>query len=118
MHFLKEGGFAASVHIHYIKSIGEKGFGLGLEYERIFDVHRHNTIGIVGNFKASERLSFSLSPGIAFEGGSGEGPWPALHFEALYEWEFGKIHIGPVAGVAYEVEDFHLSAGIHFGFGF
>lgn len=118
VHFFGEENYSPSLHMHLIKSTGSGGFGLGIEYEYIFDVHRHNTIGVVTNFILSDKFSLSLSPGIAFESMGDEPVTFALHAEALYEWEVGKIHLGPVIGIGYEIKDVHVSAGIHLGFGF
>ena len=36
----------------------------------------------------------------------------------LYEFEFESFHIGPLLELAYHPEDFHISLGIHVGWGF
>ena len=37
----------SGLHFHYIRSISESNFGVGLGYERVFDEHKHNTFGLV-----------------------------------------------------------------------
>ena len=34
------------------------------------------------------------------------------------EFEFNNFHIGPVLEFAYDPEDYHISLGLHIGFGF
>lgn len=41
-----------------------------------------------------------------------------MHFEISYEFEFANFHIGPAMELAYDPEDFHLSLGLHLGYGF
>jgi hypothetical protein len=33
--------------VHLIKKIAHTKFGIGVGYEKIFDEHKHNTIGLV-----------------------------------------------------------------------
>ena len=35
-----------------------------------------------------------------------------------HEFELQNFHLGPVIGIAYEPEDYHLSLGIHIAYGF
>lgn len=65
-------------------------------------------------------MIINLSPGITFEDEEGESSETnfALHFETSYEFEVKNFHIGPVFEVAYDPEDYHISLGLHVGFGF
>lgn len=117
VYFINEEEFAYGLHIHYVHGIGESDFSIGLGYERIFDEHKHNTMGVVFMYRPLERLSFSLSPGLAFEDESSHTNF-AIHLETAYEFEINNFHIGPVLEVAYDVEDVHLSLGLHVGYGF
>lgn len=117
VYFVNEKTLAYGLHLHFIYNIPDSKFGMGLGYERIFDEHRHNTMGVVANYRPVENLSLSLSPGLAFEGGSSESKF-ALHFETAYEFELRNFHLGPVAEVAYDQEDVHISLGVHVGIGF
>ena len=101
-----------------INQLNESKFAVGLGYERIFDEHKHNTIGVVGVYRPIDRLSFNLSPGITFEGESANEINFAFHAETTYEFEINNFHIGPVIEFAYDPEDIHLSLGIHIGYGF
>ncbi len=118
VYFIKEKEFAYGLHTHYIRNIKSSKFGVGLGYERIFDKHKHNTIGIVGSYRPTERLELNLSPGITFEDGESSTMNFALHFETAYEFEINDFHIGPVFEIAYDPEDYHISLGLHIGYGF
>lgn len=118
VYFLKEKALAYGLHLHYIYNIPKSRFGLGLGYERIFDEHQHNTIGLEGTYRPVENLSLSLSPGVAFEENSLSNSMFALHFESAYEFELKYMHLGPVVEVAYDKEDVHISIGLHIGVGF
>jgi hypothetical protein len=115
---IKEKEFAYGLHLHYIRSLTETKFGLGVGYERIFDEHKHNTIGVILSYAPIEHLDLSLSPGITFNDNDASELNFGAHFEILYEFEIGVFHFGPVAEFAYSVEDYHISLGLHFGFGF
>lgn len=118
VYFTKEKTLAYGLHLHYIYNIPESKFGVGLGYERIFDEHKHNTIGVVGNYRPVDKVSLSLSPGVAFEGNTFSEPKFAIHFETAYEFEVKNFHLGPVFEVAYDQEDVHISLGVHVGVGF
>lgn len=106
------------LHIHYIKNINKSKFGLGLGYEQLFDEHEHSTIGIVGSYHVNNNLHFNISPGVTFEEFEYSNPRFAFHVEATYEFEIGHFLIGPVLEYAYDIEDIHVSAGIHLGYTF
>lgn len=118
IYIIKEKEFAYGLHTHYIRSFRDSRFGIGLGYERIFDEHKHNTIGVILIYTPIEHLDISLSPGITFNEINESDLHFGLHLETLYEFEIGVFHIGPVAEFAYSVEDYHVSLGVHFGFGF
>ncbi len=79
VYFIKEKEVAYGLHLHYVRRFKESKFGIGIGYERVFDEHKHNTIGIVGNYSPSDHWSIQLSPGISFEDGSDTSLQPALH---------------------------------------
>ncbi len=117
VYFVNEKVFTYGLHLHYIRSVSETPFGLGLGYERIFDEHKHNTISIVGSYRPLEQLTLIASPGLTFESNESSGKF-ALHIESSYEFELGNFHLGPVAEIAYDPEDYHMSLGLHLGYGF
>ncbi|MBL4623661.1 MAG: hypothetical protein JKY42_00720 [Flavobacteriales bacterium] len=116
VYFVKEKEFSYGLHIHYMQTISDSKFGLGVGVERIFDQHKHNTIGVIGSYRPTEKLSINLSPGITFEDNSKVNF--ALHFETSYEFEIRNFHIGPALEFAYDPEDYHISLGLHIGYGF
>lgn len=117
VYFVNEAELSVSTHLHYVYNFQHTKFGVGLGYERIFDEHKHNFVGAELNYRPIHRLSLNLSPGIAFEGGQNNEKDFALHFETVYEFEFGAFHIGPVAEFAWHPEDIHVSIGVHIGLG-
>lgn len=106
------------LHIHYIRNIKESGFGIGAGYERIFDKQGHNMLGVVVSYMPVDKLSFMVSPGIAFEQNHSHSPDFAVHLETSYEFEINNFHLGPNFEFAYDSEDYHFSLGLHFGIGF
>lgn len=113
----KKRSFLTACIYYYIYSLEDTKFGIGLGYERIFDEHKHNTIGVVLSYRAIEEFSINVSPGLTFEGEENV-PNFAVHVESSYEFEFKNFHIGPVAELAYDPEDIHVSLGLHIGYGF
>ena len=81
VYFMKEESFSYGLHVHYIYSISDTKFGLGLGYERIFDEHKHNTIGLVACYRPIDPLSFNISPGVTYEGKKQKEMNFALHIE-------------------------------------
>jgi len=108
---------APGTHVHFIHLLGESRFGIGAGYERIFDEHGHNMIGLIGSYMLFSNFTLTLSPGIVFEDAADEFN-PALHLEATYELSLGDFHFGPTVGIAYLPEHYHLGAGIHIAYGF
>lgn len=118
VYYVKEKEFSYGLHIHYVRNISETKFGIGIGYERIFDDHEHTTFGIVGSYRPIEGLSINCAPGITYEHNKIAESAFAIHLETAYEWEIKDFHIGPVFEVAYDPEDYHISLGLHLGFGF
>jgi hypothetical protein len=118
IYIINEKEFAYGLHAHYIRSFKETRFGIGVGFERIFDEHKHNTIGVILSYAPIEHLALSLSPGITFNENNASDLHFGLHLETLYEFEIGIFHIGPVAEFAYSIDDYHVSLGVHLGFGF
>ena len=118
LYFVEESEFSAAVHLHYVYNFPHSKFGLGIGYERIFDDHKHNFVGLELNYRPVHSLVLNLSPGMAYEGEHKDEKEFAIHFETVYEFEFGAFHVGPAFEFAYHPEDIHLSLGIHVGLGF
>ena len=117
VYFLKEKDLAYGFHIHYVRNISKTKFGIGIGYERIFDEHKHNTFGLEATYRPIEELTLNVSPGVTFEDKNPNANF-ALHFETSYEFEIKNFHIGPAFELAYDPEDYHLSLGLHVGYGF
>jgi len=117
VYFIKEQVFAYGLHMHFVRNIPKSKFGIGLGYERIFDEHKHNTIGLLATYRPIDRLSLNVSPGLTFEDKSSMANF-ALHLETSYEFEINSFHIGPALEFAYDSEDYHISFGLHVGYGF
>jgi len=114
--FVKEKVFAYGLHLHYVRNILHSRFGIGLGFERIFDAHKHNTIGLVTLLRIPG-WSLIVAPGLTFEDANPTAKF-ALHLESAYEFQIGHFHIGPSCEFAYDPEDIHLSLGLHLGYGF
>lgn len=117
VYFPGEKAFAPGLHFHYVRNIPGTRFGLGVGYEKIFDEHSHNTIGIIGSYRPVDKLSLMLSPGITL-GTHEKTAGFSVHFETTYEFVYKMIHFGPVAGIGWDGEDYHIGGGIHIGIGF
>jgi len=119
VYFTKAKEYAHSIHLHLIYNIPESKFGIGLGVERINSEHKHLAIGLLGNYRATKELSFTLSPALLIEDHEGRSETNfTLHFETGYEFEIKNFHLGPVIGIAYEPEDYHVSLGVHVAYGF
>jgi hypothetical protein len=117
VYFIKEKIFAYGLHMHYVRSIAETKYGVGLCYERTFGSHGHNTAGLVAAWMPVERLNLSLSPSLSFEDDHPKAQF-ALHFDSSYDYELGCFHVGPGFELAYDPEDWHISIGLHVGYAF
>ena len=117
VYFGREKDVAYGLHFHYVRMIKKSKLGIGVGYERIFDEHNHNTFGVVGSYRPLQGLVVNLSPGVTFEDRETSEINFAVHVETSYEFEVRHFHIGPVAEFAYDPEDYHISLGLHVGFG-
>jgi len=118
VYFAKEKEIAYGLHVHLVRSIEHSKFGFGIAYERIFDEHKHNTIGLVGSYNPFGGLHISLSPGATFEGHEPSEMKFAFHAETSYDFNLGNFHLGPMFEFAFDPEDYHISLGLHIGYGF
>ena len=114
----KDQKFAYGAHLHYLRYFRASKFGAGVGYERIFDEHGHNTISMAGSYRPFHELILLVSPGITFEDHGDEGFKISAHLEAGYEFEIDHFHLGPVLGVAFTRENYHLRLGLHLGYSF
>lgn len=115
--FPGEEEWSYGLHLHFLRTIGHSRFRLGAGYERIFDVHKHNTVGVVAGYAPAHGWTVIVSPGIAFEDADPGALLPAVHLETTYEFDLGPLHLGPVLEWAWDPEDTHVSIGLHLGIG-
>ena len=118
VYFAGENEYAYGLHLHLVRNIVHSKFGYGIAYERVFDEHRHNTIGIVGSYNPISTLHINIAPGLAFEDSEPSDFKFAFHAEASYDFELGFLHVGPLLEFAYDPEEYHISLGLHIGYGF
>jgi len=116
-YFINEKVWTFAMHFHYTRLIPKTKFGIGASFERVVLDPKHSTFGLVIAFYPIEKLSFTLSPGMTIEDADPEALF-ALHLETAYEFEIGNFHIGPAFEFAYDPNDYHISLGIHVGYGF
>lgn len=115
--FSGETGLNYGLHFHYLRKFRGSEFRWGAGYERIFDGHKHNTVGVIAGYGLAHGWTVLISPGVTFEDEDPAALLPALHVETTYEVDIGNWHIGPVAEWAWDPEDMHVSLGIHLGIG-
>lgn len=115
---IEERNWAPNLHIHYIRAFGEHHkYGLSAGFENIFDVHQHKSLTIGAHYNIFDLITFGLAPGISKS--SNEENWEyTIHFEAVSEFELGKIHLGPMAEYGIGQDHSHLTVGLHLGIGF
>lgn len=118
VYFPGEKASAYGLHLHLVRSIKNSNFGFGIAYERVFDKHKHNTIGVVGSFSPIKSWHINFVPGIAFEDSELADVKFAFHIETSYGFSLRNFHIGPLLEYAFDPNDYHFSLGLHIGFGF
>ena len=115
-----EDEIGASLHLHYIRGLGERKIvGLGGGVEGIFEEHKHVTFSAIIHFRIYKGLTAGYSPGllILIEDMGKEIQF-AQHFEIAYEFEIGRVHLGPVFELGLEKEGLHYMGGVHIGIDF
>ncbi len=115
-----EQAVAPGFHIHFIRQLGvERKWGIGLGFESIIEENIHSSLNLLGNWHPVDFLSLNAGPGLVFAKHEGETEiLPAFHTEAVFEFNLGGIHLGPMLGFGIDSEESHFSLGVHVGFGF
>ncbi len=116
VYIFEEEKLAYSLHLHYIRLLGDSKFGLGPGVEMIFGEHSHNTVGLVLAYSPLEPLTLAITPGVTF-GHESHNEF-SMAAEAIYAFNIGVFHIGPAIEFSYLPHDYHISVGFHIGFGF
>ncbi|MCB0309137.1 MAG: hypothetical protein KDD48_07180 [Bdellovibrionales bacterium] len=113
VYFLNEDEFALGLHVHGMYLIQDTNLSIGLGYERIFDDHRHQTIGVVVGSNIWRGLTLNVNVGATFDENAISESEFALHLESTYEFSIDWFHFGPVVEWAYDPNDQHISLGLH-----
>ena len=111
---------AFGAHAHVLRSVpGWERFRVGLGLESVLDEHGHLNAALVVNAHILAGLSVSVAPGVVVlkEADGGWGVQFSSHFEALYEFDLGPVHAGPMLEYSYASVDQHMMLGPHVGFG-
>lgn len=119
-HIFSENVQAPAFHLHFLRQLGHHNqWGLGIGYEAIADEHWHNGLNLLVNYRPVRFLSLLAGPGLVIGKHDGKTEvLPAFHTEAVFEFNVGGLHIGPMIGYGRDKEDNHISVGVHVGFGF
>jgi len=110
---------APGLHLHYTRMLPGKmhAFGLGLGFETVLDEHRHYTGAVMFQWRPVHAWWISAGPGITWFQESSESRF-SFHLETGYEFEVGKVHLGPMIEYAFVEDDQHFMLGIHLGIPF
>lgn len=119
-HIFSENVQAPAFHLHFLRQLGHQNqWGLGIGYEAIADEHWHNGLNLLLNYRPLRFLSLLAGPGLVIGKHDGKTEvLPAFHTEAVFEFNAGGLHIGPMIGYGLDKEDSHITVGVHVGFGF
>jgi len=118
-YIINENEIAPSFHLHYTRMLEGKWskIGLGGGFESVMDEHRHYTASLMLTYRPVHAWWISLGPGITyFE--STKKIKPSLHVETGYEFNVGKVHLGPLVEYALSSGDQHIMVGLHIGYPF
>lgn len=114
-----EGEIAPGIHMHLLQQNKLiDGLMVGIGFEGVLDEHTHLNAGLVFNYNVYKGLFAAVSPGILW---INHDEWESAfvtHFELSYEFEVGRIHIGPIVEYSISKLDKHMMVGVHVGIGF
>lgn len=114
---LLEDEVALGLHAHVLHAVpGLDRWKVGLGLENVFDEHGHFNVAAVVSHNVVAGLNLSVAPGLLIMKAGGQ--WDlhlSSHFEAIYEFDLGPIHVGPVLEYSWSRVDRHTMVGLHVG---
>jgi len=108
-------------HIHYGKSIDKKQrISIGAGIELLMDEHLHTSVVLALGYNITTCLylgyGVGIDPSMINKGGNKVNF--DHHLELAYEFDFDRIHLGPMLEYGLSAEDRHYMVGVHGGFSF
>jgi hypothetical protein len=113
---LNEQEIAPGFHLHYTRMFGGKlkNFGLSPGFGFIVGDHNHYAAHLMVVFRPIHAWWIGAGPGVTYFDHHDE--WAASgHFETGYEFDLGKVHLGPVVEYVFAKDDQHFMLGVHLG---
>ena len=113
---LNEQEVAPGFHLHYTRMFDGKlrHFGLSPGFGFLIGDHNHFAFHLMLIYRPIHGWWIGAGPGITYFDHHDE--WAASgHFETGYEFDLGKIHLGPVIEYVVAKEDQHFMLGLHLG---
>jgi len=116
----KENEIALGFHLHYTKGVGQENrFGIGIGLGIILEEHQHYAISLATHCRIYKGFIIGYSPGLLILKHDSKKDFHfAQHFELIYEFEVGNLHLGPIVEIGYANSIVHYMTGIHIGIGF
>lgn len=113
-------GIVPGFHIHVLKQLNHfEKWQIGIGYENMMADKIHHSINIPVGYNITEHLVLKVGPGFSLEKEDAKTELILSgHIECIYEFEFNKLHLGPLIGLGFDKHDSHIGLGVHAGFGF
>ena len=117
----QENKTALGIHLHYTRGVGQENrYGIGTSLGIIIlEDHQHYTISLATHCRIYKGFTIGYSPGLLILKHDSKKDFHfAQHFELVYEFELGNLHLGPIVEIGYANRIAHYMTGIHVGIGF
>jgi len=113
---LEEQETALGFHLHYYRRLPGKmkPFGVSPGLALFLGDHRHYTFHVMMVYSIIHGWWVSAGPGITYLDHDNEFVGSA-HVETGYEFDIGKLHLGPVVEYTWAKEGQHIMLGLHLG---
>ncbi len=113
---LNEKNMATGFHFHYMRSFGGKmhNFGISPGIGFLLGTHRHYTAHLMFVYRPIHGWWIGAGPGITYFEHDNEWGYSG-HIETGYEFDAGKVHLGPVVEYSWAKNDQHIMLGLHLG---